>query len=246
LPRRGRLGSKGAGTPFGRWGLGSAEGSPMARKGSMPYPRHRQRDATGERSVSLAKIGVVLPRTSCGQRKRIVCAGFSTTAKVTGSSSPPAPWLAAYLDPGLSHEVRRGQPDAFTSPEPNIMREHQPDAIASVTIRLLNERAEVPALRHMLYGPDDAPILITDRFPAVEVEVVMCHFAMLAVKDCYGFWVVAIVRHVVLLLCLAGVIPNHATGQTLSSRRVTGTETVGFARTPGAVLQSLCFAALDP
>lgn len=36
----------------------------------MPVTRHCQRDATGERSVSLAKIGVVVPRTSCGQRKR--------------------------------------------------------------------------------------------------------------------------------------------------------------------------------
>ena len=37
-------------------------------KARCQFPRHGQRDATGERSVSLAKIGVVLPRTSCGSR----------------------------------------------------------------------------------------------------------------------------------------------------------------------------------
>lgn len=46
----------------GVWG--SAEGSPMARKGSMRNPRQWPEDATGERSVSLAKMCVVLPRTS--------------------------------------------------------------------------------------------------------------------------------------------------------------------------------------
>lgn len=73
LPRRRRLGSNGAGTPLGRWGLGSAEGSPLVRErldaDFRAIARGMQRESA---SVSLAKIGAVLPRTSCGQRKPVL------------------------------------------------------------------------------------------------------------------------------------------------------------------------------
>ena len=54
-------------------GFGERRRLPIgAEKARCRMPRHCQRDATGERSVSLAKIGVVLPRTSCGQRKPVL------------------------------------------------------------------------------------------------------------------------------------------------------------------------------
>lgn len=57
------------------WSMGFGERRRLpigAGKARCRFPRHCERDATGERSISLAKIGVVLPRTSCGQRKPVL------------------------------------------------------------------------------------------------------------------------------------------------------------------------------
>ena len=70
LPRRRRLGSKGAGTPLvdGVWGERSF---PIgAVEAQCPMPHHSQRDATGERSDLPCQDARVVTRTSCGQRKR--------------------------------------------------------------------------------------------------------------------------------------------------------------------------------
>lgn len=69
-------GFQGAGTPLWSMGeerrklvwLGREKSPRWCGKAQCRNPRQCQRDATGERSVSLAKIAVVVQPTSCGQR----------------------------------------------------------------------------------------------------------------------------------------------------------------------------------
>jgi hypothetical protein len=71
-----RLGSKGQARPFGRWGLGRAEVSPLVRKGSMPMSAPVPWGMQRGRGVSgpLAKMcetqwrSHVVTHTSCGMR----------------------------------------------------------------------------------------------------------------------------------------------------------------------------------
>lgn len=64
---------RGRHAPWSMGVVGSAEGSPLVRKrldaDFRATARGMQRESA---SVSLAKIGVVLPRTSCGQRKPVL------------------------------------------------------------------------------------------------------------------------------------------------------------------------------
>lgn len=75
----------------------------------MPVTRHCQRDATGERSVSLVKIGVVLPRTSCGSHK----VGFEVSFRVDPTERLAEKYLRELNIGDVRHEPDGNVPPDF-------------------------------------------------------------------------------------------------------------------------------------
>lgn len=99
LPRRRRLVSKGSGTPFGRWGLGSAEGSPLVRTRLDADFRAIARGMQRESAAS------PLPRSRC-----------KTTHILRAALSPafrPSIPAGIKIEPGF-----QGAPSGACTPQP--------------------------------------------------------------------------------------------------------------------------------